>query len=288
MLLSSPNISSEFFIVPLTSENQKNIANYSVDAKLLHYYILELLKSNINLTPEVFAKLNIIDYVMILIQYRMFYVGQKSTNTLQCKCGNKFELAIDFLKMAHSLDEVFNISHEKIVQHDNITYSLNMPSILHVSNMIQSDISSWMPLIINKINDFEVSMCDINKKIEIYEHLPLEVAKEIMEYLKDKMNLRVDGLVDVSCQKCKTPYKIDTNLLNFIYLIQDIIYNFNYETCLHEYRLLAEELKLPPTYVAGISPIEKYKYIQMAIEKRETKSSNESEHAMTESSEFGF
>ncbi len=288
MLLASPNISKKFFIHPFTSEDQKNIANYSVDSDLFHYYVLDMLKKKIVLSENEFSKLNIVDYIMILIQYRMFYVGQKTNRSVKCEsCNEKYNVTIDYLKIATMLDQILNISHKETFQCDGLHYTFDLPKINYIPRMLNFEMDSCLPLLLDSIEYSDLSSLPEDDLNNIFVRFPNKVANNTLKFLREKMTKKVEKVFDITCPKCKKANTIDANIYELLHIIHNSIFNFNYENCLQEYRVLSKELNMSPSYVAGISPIEKYRYIQIVMDSREN-SKSESENMSVPSTEFGF
>lgn len=289
MLIDSPNIPYSFFIEHFSGLDQKKLAYLSRnDKNFFHFSLQRILKDKIELPENVFNTLNLLDYFIILLQYRAVYVGNSINFETSCSCGKNALIALDIADKIESVDTVFNTIHAKEIKHDNLSIIFDVPKITDLLSFVKSDPVEWLIYFVKSFNGIEMNTLSYDQRKTIMDSLPYDIVKELEDIFLNFLKLEVSQYIFQKCPHCKAENYESLKFISIFDILQSILFNFNYDQCLLEYAIIAKKLNLNPEYIEKISVVEKQRYIDIIQEQDEQSKSNKDEPLMQLNSEFGF
>lgn len=293
MVLQSPNISFPFFIKKFTCDDQKQLANLAAGGDLfVHFYLHRMLKEKIELSKVDFSNLNILDYFIILTQYRQYYVGSGMNFQIPCEqCEHPIDLNFNISQHLTEIDTVFNLSHKTTLSHNGIKFEFDIPKINEIISFITTDYSDWIVFCLSKIDHTFLNTLSSDERKKIFDDLPSEVSHGITRLFNNLLKLKIPQFVKSRCSACKHELESDLNFGNMFGILKNIIMNFNYDHSLMELIILKKKIGLESEYISSISPIEKRRYLDIISDSQaegKQESDGESQWSEQPNSEFGF
>jgi hypothetical protein len=289
MLIDSPNIPTPFFIKHFSVLDQKNLAYFSKhDKHFFHFFLHRILKEKIELLENDFNKLNILDYFIILLQYRAVYVGNSITFETSCSCGKNAHIVLDISDKLEEIDQLFNIDHSHQVKYDDITVTFDVPKITDLSSFVRTHPLEWLTFFITSFNDIDLNTLDYENRKTIIDSLPYDTIKQLENKFLDFLKLEIPKYIFQKCLHCKHEEYTSFKFLSIFDILQSFLFNFNYDQCLLEHAIIAKKLNISPEYIEKISVVEKQKYIDIVEEQSEKITNDKNEVPTQLNSEFGF
>lgn len=285
MLIDSPNIPQSFLITPYNVLDQKNISYLSRhDKNFFHLSMLKLLKNKCDIDSTLFNNLNLLDYFIILLQYRAIYIGDVIEFEHKCSnCDKDAKLFMTISEKLTEVDELFNKSHRTVLG-DDLKITFDVPKISTLTDFVKSDPIDWLIFFVQNINDIDLTKMDFQQRKIIVESLPYQINNKLENLLLDFLSLEIPDYLKQKCTHCKHELKESLKFVAMFDVLQGFLYNFNHESCLIEIALLTKKLNLGNN-LENISIMEKQKYIEF-IQQQEEKTPDKNEPELN--TQFSF
>lgn len=265
----------------------KNLALAKAAGPLVfHNQLINILRNCLVVSDEQFNKLNVIDYFMILLQLRLYFIDDEIVGSISCDCVKPLHVKFNISSKLEELDKVFNLKHTQKIKDHGTSFEFDLPKIRDIPTILNSNsFEGYSFLHISKINDFTVCDKTIEQRKNVYEQLPYDVISWIKTHENKLNNLQVIDYINIKCQKCNFSLNTTLDVPKMLDLLYRFFYAFDFDSCLYDYAKIAKHLNISPSYIETISPMEKMKYIDMLTENKNGESSVEE---LSPNSDFGF
>ena len=255
--------------------------NYNSDLESLYSYhnyvkkvILECLEDK-----KTFDKINILEYVLLILKIRIISIGNKIEFLLKNK-KEKTKVEIDlksYLLNLYKIGEFFEDDKNSIIFEKNIEVKLGWPSLKSIDlfyelnsknkknyELILDSYHEYIQHIKIKNKKIIFNTFDLNEKIKLSDKISLNLKNKIQEKISEALTFLFENkLFEI---KMFENQKFNFYNLNFIEHLK-MFFSYDIRSLYQEIYILSS-FNLPPSYILNISPSERKIYFSIVEEQQ--------------------
>ena len=256
-----------------------------------HEFVLDII-SNCVKNKKDLLDINIIEYVLFLVKFRMISIGTSVSFLLNTDGNQKTKLKID---LKSYLTNLYNASmivqNEQFLNEKDIEIKISWPNIKSISNFYKNFLNNSNEyLLINnslyefieyiKFNNKKILLADFqpHEKQDIFEKLSVSVKQKLQDIVINNIKFLIEcDLFGISYFK---DYKFNFYNMSFLEHIR-LFFSYNLKSLYQEIYIMSST-GLSTEYIMDVSPTERNIYFSIMQEQKESQNKKSTSENMSQ------